>query len=180
MRPAPIRTTNRRDLRLATAIVRRRPRANGVALRVVIEAKRQPHITLSQSCALIEHESAWRNIFGCDTGGPFCHQKVTRARVQDLIRHVRAGGISNGIGDTQLTWIGYITEAEHDGGAHIRRVNIATGLNILDGHVRRHGWLGGLSVYNSGDPVKALHTYARPVNELAREWHAYFQRLNLT
>jgi hypothetical protein len=43
---------------------------------------------------------------------------VTRDRVQALIAHVEGGGISNGVGLTQLTSIDLIQQAEAEGGAH--------------------------------------------------------------
>lgn len=174
MRPASIRkSTKARDLKLAAKIVRRRPRAAGVALRAITEA-RAHGLEISEMLALLEHESGFRNIFGCDRGGPFCHRAVTKARVQALVRHVLNGGVSNGVGDGQLTWIGYVQEANRDGGAWVRRVNIATAAKIMGGHKRRHGWIRGLATYNAGHPESAAGlAYARKVDALKRAWHGY-------
>jgi hypothetical protein len=171
MKPLAIRKTTARDAWLATRIIRHAPRASGVALRTVIEARRNG-LAISEACALIEHESGWRNIMGCDKGGPYCHQRVTKAKVLHLVRHVLNGGTSNGVGHGQLTWIGYIQEANRDGGAWVPRVNIATALKIMGGHKRRHGWKRGLAVYNAGHP-SSLHgqAYARRVDALKKTWH---------
>src|SRR5687768_14545482 len=82
---------------------------------IIAEANRTG-LPLALALALVEQESDFRNIFGCDLGPrdgvPFCHQEVTRDRVQALINHVERGGASNGIGLTQLTSIDFIKGAE--------------------------------------------------------------------
>lgn len=109
------------------------------SLRIVREALRAD-IPISALFALVEVETGdekggGQNIFGCDlgtrSGPPYCHQQVTRARVQALIRHVKAGGISNGVGPTQLTSIDYIMRAERYGGAHLTRCTIRVGAEAL-------------------------------------------------
>lgn len=178
-RPVKVaRNISRLNARRAAAIIRRRPRAAGVALRVVVEAERQPHLSLSECCALMDQETGWRHIFGHDRGGPYPGMRVTKARVLALVRHVQNGGVSNGVSYPQLTWIGYIQEANRDGGAWVPRVAIATGLNILDGHKRRHGWNGACQVFNSGSPHGAPG-YATSMEHLKDDWHAYFARRGL-
>lgn len=173
MRPAPISRVRMRDLNLARKIVRRRPRAVGLCLRIVVEARRN-NLAISEALAVIEHESGFRNIFGCDRGGPFCHQPVTKAKVLDLVRRVQAGGVSNGVGHGQLTWIGYIQEANRDGGAWVPRVNIATALKIVGSHKARHGWKKGLEVYNAGHVgTPQGRAYAQRVDALKAQWHQY-------
>lgn len=173
MRPLPIARLRARDITLARKIVRRRPRAVGICLRIVVEARRN-NLAVSEALAVIEHESGFRNIFGCDQGAPFCHQHVTKGRVLELVRHVRNGGVSNGVGHGQLTWIGYIQEANRDGGAWVPRVNIATALKIMGGHKARHGWMGGLATYNAGHASSPQgQAYAQRVDRLKRDWHRY-------
>lgn len=129
-------TRHERDLELA-----RIAKSHGAryALRIVLEARRAG-IPISALFALVEVETGdekgvGQNIFGCDlgkrSGPPYCHQQVTRARVQALIRHVKAGGISNGVGPTQLTSIDYIMRAERYGGAHLTRYSIRVGAEVL-------------------------------------------------
>lgn len=154
MKPLPISAATSRDAELA-----RKLRARGVknALRIVIECRHRHNgvIAVSLGLALQEQESEGRNIFGADTNAPFAHQPVTKARVLKLVEHVRAGGVSNGVGPMQLTFIGFIEEANRDGGAWDPAVNIATGLGIIAGHVKQHGVRHGLATYNAGTPNSA-------------------------
>src|SRR4029077_6747808 len=59
--------------------------------------------------ALVEQESGFRHVFGHDTtflaGLP-----VTRERYRSLVARVRAGGTSNGVGFTQITYLGYLLQ----------------------------------------------------------------------
>ena len=64
----------------------------------------------------------------------------------------------------QLTFLGFIEEANRDGGAWKPAVNIATALGILAGHVSDHGVRGGLAAYNAGSPQSSDGlTYAKQV-----------------
>ncbi len=169
MKPLADTIADERDVALAHKL-----RTKGVknALRIVIECRHRHGklIPVSLGLALQEQESGGRNIFGADIGAPFAHQPVTKRRVQQLVEHVRAGGISNGVGPMQLTFIGFIDEANRDGGAWLPAVNIATGLGIVAGHIKNHGVAGGLASYNAGNPqAKAGKQYAKQV--LARQDH---------
>jgi hypothetical protein len=98
---------------------------------------------------------------------------VTKERVLTLVEHVRAGGVSNGVGPGQLTWLGYIEEANRDGGAWDTAVNIATSQRILAAHVRDHGLRGGLATYNAGRPDDGQgRRYADRIIARQRHWHA--------
>jgi hypothetical protein len=151
MKPLPASAAEPRDDALAHKL-----RAHGVknALRIVVECRHRHDgvIPVSLGVALQEQESNGHNIFGADANAPFAHQPVTRARVLKLVEHVRAGGLSNGVGPLQLTFIGFIDEANRDGGAWDPAVNIATGLGIIHGHVKQHGVRNGLATYNAGKP----------------------------
>ena len=162
-----------RDIQLA-----RKARAAGAehSLRIILEARRAG-LPISLAFALVEQESGFKNIFGCDQGSIMCHQAVTKDRVQRLLRHVRAGGVSNGVGLTQLTWPGYIIMAERLGGAHIPRNQIRVGFSILAGHIAKHGEDGGLASYNAGDPFNPQgRRYAREVQERQSKWHKILTR----
>lgn len=173
MKPQPVntKTVTTANLKTAAKIVRAQPRATGVALRIVMECH-AAGIPVSLGCALVEHESDFSNIFGADAGGLYPHQRVTKAKVDALVRHVKAGGISNGVGDTQLTSLGYILEANADGGAWKRAVNIATGIHIVAGFVHKHGTTHGLAAYNAGEGgwQNGLG-YAHAVETLQQVWH---------
>lgn len=146
---------------------------------VLAESKREG-VQLALALALVEHESGFRNIFGCDLGpqsnAPWCHQQVTRDRVQALIAHVDAGGTSNGVGLTQLTSIGFIKQAEAAGGAHTPHAQCRIGFRILQGLIQRHGERVGLGAYNGGEGNPNL-TYADSVLALRAQWQT---RINHT
>jgi len=171
MKPLPTSRATARDAELA-----RKLRARGVknALRIILECRHRHDsvIPVSLGLALQEQESKGQNIFGADTNAPFTHQPVTKTRVLKLVEHVRAGGISNGVGPMQLTFLPFIEEANRDGGAWVPAVNIATGLGIIAGHVKQHGVRKGLAVYNGGTPnsTKGLR-YAEEVLERQERIH---------
>jgi hypothetical protein len=125
--------------------------------------------------ALVEQESAFRNIFGCDlgphSGPPFCHQPVTRDRVQALIRHVQGGGISNGVGLTQLTSISFIEMAEHQGGAHKVRPQCRVGFGELHRLIEAHGERVGIGAYNGGEGNPQFD-FADSVLAFRNKWQA--------
>lgn len=172
MKPLDSSVADARDNALA-----RKLRAHGVknSLRIVLECRHRYAgvIPVSLGIALQEQESGGRNIFGADVGGLFAHEPVTKARVLQLVDHVNAGGISNGVGPMQLTFIGFIEEANRDGGAWKPAVNIATGLGIIAGHVKQRGVRDGLATYNAGNPhLSAGQTYATHVLQLQDHFHA--------
>jgi hypothetical protein len=175
MKPLPTTIAEPRDNALA-----RKLRDNGVknALRIVIECRHRHDaiIPVSLGAAIQEQEPGGLNIFGADEQAPFTHQPVTKARVMQLVEHVRAGGVSNGVGPMQLTFIGFIMEANRDGGAWKPAVNIATGIGIIAGHVKQHGMRDGLATYNGGHPQSAKgQRYASKVMERQGRLHALLE-----
>jgi hypothetical protein len=123
-----------RDRRLALRLRRHGAR---YALDIIREARRE-RVPLSWALALVEQESAFRNIFGGDHGNlarddraPFFRVRVTQRRVWELLRWIGSGGASNGVGLTQLTSVGYIREALSEGGAHVPRINLRVGFRTL-------------------------------------------------
>lgn len=142
---------------------------------ILAESKRQG-VQLALALALVEQESTFRNIFGCDGGrkinkAPWCHQQVTRERVQELIAHVEAGGISNGVGLTQLTSIGFIRQAETLGGAHTAAAQCRVGFGLLHDLIARHGERTGIGAYNGGEGNPNL-AYADSVLARRARWQA--------
>ena len=113
MKPLSATVAEPRDNALAHKL-----RANGVrnALRIVLECRHRHNgvIPVSLGLALQEQESGGLNIFGADENAPFAHLPVTKARVLKLVNLVHAGGISNGVGPMQLTFIGFIEEANRE------------------------------------------------------------------
>ena len=143
---------------------------------VIMTEARREGVQLALALALVEQESTFRNIFGCDGKRqiqvvPWCHQHVTRDRVQALIAHVEAGGASNGVGLTQLTDIGLIREAEVEGGAHTVDAQCRVGFRLLHGLIEQHGERTGIGGYNGG-PGNPNLDYADHVIGLRAKWQA--------
>jgi hypothetical protein len=119
---------------------------------------------------MIEQESFWRNIFGCDHGDgkAYCHQKVTNAKVRNLLRW----GLYNGVGYTQLTSPEYVQLAmRRPGGAASVRNQIIVGAAVLKG--KTGGDMTKAWKYN-GDPA-----YQREIEPRADRWHARFKAAGL-
>lgn len=132
--------------------LRRIYRILGAHGKLIYEEAKRAGLELALARALVEQESGNRNIFGCDWGPqgdrpPYCHQAVTRARVQALLR----AGKANGVGLTQLTSFGYVQAAERLGGAHLPRNQLRVGFQVLAGFIRRHGLRTGIGAYNGGE-----------------------------
>jgi hypothetical protein len=142
---------------------------NPYALRTVREAKRND-LPLSWLLAMIEQESGWRNIFGCDHGAgrAYCHQRVTNAKV----RHLLDIGLYNGVGYTQLTSRGYVLRAmRRPGGAVSVRNQIIVGAEVL--REKTDGDMDQAWRYN-GDPG-----YQRDIEPRAARWHRRFELAGL-
>jgi hypothetical protein len=141
----------------------------------ILATSKREGVPFALALALVEQESGFQNIFGCDLGpqgaAPWCHQQVTRDRVKALIAHVNAGGTSNGVGLTQLTSIGFIKQAEAMGGAHMVRPQCRVGFGLLHGLIKRHGERVGTGAYNGGEGNSNLD-YADHVLALRDKWQA--------
>jgi hypothetical protein len=139
---------------------------------IVREANRA-ELPIPLALALVEQESGFRNIFGCDLGprssAPWCHQEVTKDRVQALLAHVKKGGTSNGVGLTQLTSIDFIHQAEAEGGAHKVEAQCRVGFRLLRGLIERNGHRTGIGAYNGGEGNPNLD-YADSVLALRAKW----------
>ena len=145
---------------------------------IVAEAKREG-LRLALALALVEQESGFKNIFGCDLGpretAPWCHQDVTKERVKELIQHVKAGGVSNGVGLTQLTSIDFIRQAQAEGGADTAKAQCRVGFRLLHGLIERHGERVGIGAYNGGEGNPNLD-YADSVLALKAKWQTRIRR----
>lgn len=125
----------------------------------------------------MDHESAGiQNIFGADWGTPgvdrvpFAHLPVTKERVAALVAYIRAGGVSNGVGLTQLTWRDFIYQAEALGGAHLPRYQCRVGFGILAGYLDSSpDYLTAIGKYNGG-PSNPVYSYAQKVAGLHATW----------
>lgn len=154
-------------------------RAGGSFGPVIVAEARREGLPLALALALVEQESGFRNIFGCDLGpresAPWCHQEVTKERVKELIQHVKRGGVSNGVGLTQLTSIGFIRQAQAEGGAHKVEVQCRIGFRLLHGLIERHGERVGIGAYNGGEGNPNLD-YADSVLALKAKWQGRIRR----
>jgi hypothetical protein len=140
------------------------------ALRTLREARRND-IPYSWLLAMIEQESEWRNIFGCDhgPGKAFCHQKVTNDRVRSLL----SSSLSNGVGYTQLTTKDYVRRAHRrPGGAASVRNQIIVGAQVL--REKTGGDMDQAWKYNGA------REYQQQIESKANRWHARFKAAGLT
>lgn len=143
--------------------------------KMIVEEAKSAGLDLALACALVEQESGGRNIFGCDLGPvgdrpPYCHQQVTRERVQKLI----ASPFMNGVGVTQLTWFTFVEDAEALGGAHEPRNQCRVGFRLLKEYRNKYPYLEALGAYNAGEANRrsVLDTYAAQLAALHTKWKA--------
>jgi hypothetical protein len=155
-----------RDLKLARVAKKHGAKS---ALRTLYEARRNG-IPYSWLLAMIEQESGWQNIFGCDhgQGKAYCHQKVTNEKVRNLM----AWGLYNGVGYTQLTSPEYVAMASRrPGGAASVRNQIIVGAAVLKG--KTGGDMDQAWKYN-GNP-----SYQHEIQPKAERWHKRFKDAGL-
>src|SRR4051812_28039462 len=155
-----------RDLKLARLAKKHGAKS---ALRTLREARRN-HIPFSWLLAMIEQESEWENIFGCDHGKgvAYCHQPVTNAKVRDLMRWK----LYNGVGYTQLTSREYVERAmRRRGGAASVRNQIIVGAEVFKektGGDMKQAWR-----YNRN------RSYQDEIEPKADRWHRRFKAAGL-
>lgn len=150
---------------------------------VILEKAEKYVVRPSTVAALVEKESGGRDIFGCDLGkrntAPWCRQRVTRERLDALIRWVKNGGNSNGVGWTQLTYFPFIEMAEDRGGAHLPDPNIDVGVEEIKRLFVRYdngtpmGWRAAVASYNGGESNRSAsvpQAYAFDVEKKAAAW----------
>lgn len=136
------------------------------ALKIAQEARRIG-LPLDLAYALVEQESGFKNIFGCDygVGRTFCHEKVTKAKVQQLL----TSSLANGVGLTQLTYKPFVQEAQREGGAHKPRYQLRVGFRILKDNIRRYGEWTGMARYNGSG--SAANRYAVELAAKRSRWY---------
>lgn len=136
---------------------------------VTIEEALRADIRVASALAMLEMETGipQRNIFGCDhgPGTAFCHQNVTEERVKDLLN----SGLSNGVGWTQLTYRPFVLKAVELGGAHIPRIQMRVGFQILRDNYDRLGSIREMyRAYNGSG--SAAEAYATKAVGLRHKW----------
>ncbi|MGH3085974.1 MAG: peptidoglycan recognition protein family protein [Rubrobacteraceae bacterium] len=145
---------------------------------IIYDEAKRANLHITSACALVEQESAGRNVFGADWGTrradhiPFAHLPVTGQRVRQLVAHVRAGGVSNGVGLTQLTWRDFIYDAERRGGAHLPKHQCAVGFELLAGYYGKYPYLEAIGAYNAGESNRrsVLRTYSAQFAQKHQAW----------
>ena len=145
----------------------------------IVEEAKGEGLDLALACAMIEKESAGRNIFGCDGGTgvgdqpPYCWQTVTKRRVQALIQSPHM----NGVGLTQITWWEFVDQAEKEGGAHLPRYQCRIGFRVLKDLVDKYDYLEALGGYNAGEYNRWLGVQNGYAGDVAAKQAAWRLRL---
>ena len=160
----PDPTPSRRDLELAHKI---EAYGGKWGVRVVWEARRAG-IPISLGCALIEKESAFRNVFGHDPTIYAAAGLVTKGKYL-AYKAQRGTTRMQGVGPCQLTWWATQDQADRLGGCWLPKHNIRVGFQTLAGNVRRYGYVTGCARYNGSGP--AADAYSRALRALATSWH---------
>ena len=122
--------------------------------------------------AFVERESHGQNIYGHDAGGTFQgHGEVTQnnyAQFYDsvIVHH----GRSNGVGPMQITWSGFLIDAEKRG-IHLWDVNdnFAYGFALIAGYL--HGNYSNASISAAGKSYNGSADYGVQVAARAAYWH---------
>jgi hypothetical protein len=144
--------------------------------RAMVTVHVRTRIPLSVIAALVEQESTFRNVWGCDpspngkTTG-LCHRRVTRRRYRSYreARGATGRGGMQGVGPAQLTWYEFQDAADKRGGCHRIVPNITVGAGLIWNYMQRYGRLTGLRMYNGNGP--AAERYALQVNTRITKWH---------
>lgn len=142
--------------------------------RTIADEASRAGIPYAVAFALCEQESGFRNVFGHDQGGMYQGLPVTKDRVQEMLRRVHNGAVSNGVGYTQLTWVGFIAEAEKLGGAHKIRYQCRVGFGII-ATSRKSGrsWFESFKSYN-GTGALAIN-YAHTMEARVAKWEKFLE-----
>ena len=121
---------------------------------LTVAAAKKADVSYATAAAHLAMETGnGKNIFGCDHGPgvAFCHEPVTKAKVQALLRSSRA----NGVGPLQLTFKPFVQEADDLGGAHRPYFNMLVGFRILkrNWEANGHNLRTAYRLYNGSGPA---------------------------
>lgn len=139
--------------------------------RVIIEQARKAGLPLSLGFALIEHESAFRKVFGHDPTIFVGAGTVTREKYMAYRSARRSSGnrLMQGVGEGQLTWWETQDLADRYGGCWRAEANVRAAFETLAARIRSMGYVLGVERYNGTGPDAVR--YSREVRAQAREWH---------
>lgn len=150
---------------------------------VIVRAASLQRFDLAQLAAIIEEESGGRNIYGADptpNGAlppSLYDQPITRENFETFWRRVQEGYTSNGVGLPQLTYPGFIQNANQRGGAWVPIHQCTEACAVLTGLLKAHSgnWQAAAATYNGAGP--AADAYGMRVQALTAQWQA---RINAT
>lgn len=149
---------------------------------VIVHASQLQRFDLAGLAAIIEEESGGRNIYGADPSNngalppSLYDQPVTHANFEVFWQRVQEGYTSNGVGLPQLTYPGFIANANRRGGAWIPIHQCTEACAILSGLLKQHGsFEAAAAAYNGAGFV--ADAYGARVEALRAQWQA---RINFT
>jgi hypothetical protein len=104
----------------------------------ILEQHEATGLPLSDCLALVEKESGFRNVFGHDGTSSIPDRwkgsRVTWAKYRWYKLRRKSKG-AQGVGPCQLTWPGFRTTADADGGCHKPGPNMHVGFIVLRDHI---------------------------------------------
>ena len=132
---------------------------------------------VSLVCAVVEHESGFRNVFGHDRvanpikSPPGGLLEVTEERYRTYRGHRDRGLGAQGVGPMQLTWPAFQDRADKAGGCWKVEPNIKVGVGVLADNIKAHGTqcrrralqrlgLGGAGLRRRGAQARARLAHA--------------------
>ena len=141
----------------------------------IVAASNNTGLPLGVAMGMVMKETGGANVYGHDAGGACSGWgQVTQDNFRNnFLPVVLAGGTSNGVGPTQITYPGYFRQNPSypwwDPYA-----NCVVGFNLLKGYCGgdySHGSLVAAgSTYNSGSPTGTASTYGETFASLAEDW----------
>lgn len=143
--------------------------ADGIATHL-LAAVATTKLPLSYALALVEKESAFKNVFGHDAvRNPIKGGKVTRTRYIAYVAYRKRGWGCQGVGPCQLTYYSFQDDADRFGGCWRPYPNMVVGFRLLKTLINQHGKQAGASAYN-GTGV-AADAYGRDFVAKQARWH---------
>lgn len=141
----------------------------------IVAASNNTGLPLGVAVGMIMKETGGPNIYGHDAGGA-CRGwgLVTEDNFKnDFLPVVLGGGVSNGVGPTQITYPGYF-KSNPNYPWWDPYWNCVFGFNLLKSYCGGdYSWESlarAGSTYNSGNPSGTYNTYGRTFADLAVEW----------
>jgi hypothetical protein len=141
----------------------------------IVKAARHTGLKISLGCAVLQHESLFKNVYGHDgvrnpiKSPPGGVKRVTRANYLIYRGYLKLGMGAQGVGYGQLTYPGFQQQADALGGCWKAGPNIIVSFTGLANNIRAHGEHDGVKAYNGNGP--AAEKYAHDVLALSAHWH---------